>query len=564
MNEFLSNTELFEELRSDPTSYLELKHNRLIKLLFDTENSSNQFITVSQKKFLTNYTSIPPRIYGQIKIHKENKPIRPIVSTIKSVAYNLSRFLATILRKSFKPKYSIKNSKEFVKNVIKIKIPENYKYVSFDVVNCFTNISTEIALNIIKRDFNQYISKNTNIPKELFIDLLNFCLNECNYFCYEEKIIRMKTGLFMGSSLAPILVERVLEDVVEQTLIDLDFSPLFWYSYVDDHITAIPENKIQTILNKLNNYDEKIKFTVEVEENGKINYLDTTIYRKTNGKTITNWYHKDIASNRIINYYSAHPHHMKINTVKNFITKVFCLSHKEFWTGNLKRIKTILTKNNYPENVIKKLINSVRQRVKNKNNNSNENSNSYAYLSTDEGNTSTYNKEPSSITNYASMTYVPSLTEKLSKACKYFTPNVHLAMKPPIKASNKQFFKNLKSQLQIGQKSDVVYKINCKNCNVVYIGETTQKLTKRMKQHQYDCKTIKQQANISALAKHARSNKHEFDFENTKILKIEQNKIKLQIHEVNQIIKYEQVACNYKSDKKDYTNSYCNLITPLN
>lgn len=83
---------------------------------------------------------------------------------------------------------------------------------------------------------------------------------------------------------------------------------------------------------------------------------------------------------------------------------------------------------------------------------------------------------------------------------------------------------------------------------------------KRLKQHEYDCKTLKHQTNTTALAKHAISNKHEFDYQNASILKTEQNKIKLQIHEVNQIVKYEHVACNYKSDKKDYTNSYCNLI----
>lgn len=101
-------------------------------------------------------------------------------------------------------------------------------------------------------------------------------------------------------------------------LMKMDFCPLFWISYVDDHITA-------------------------------------------NGKLITNWYHKTMASNRILNFYSSHPSHMKENTAKNFIRKVFGLSHKVFWTQNLERIKTILDKNNFPKEVIERLINSVRQ-----------------------------------------------------------------------------------------------------------------------------------------------------------------------------------------------------------
>lgn len=55
-------------------------------------------------------------------------------------------------------------------------------------------------------------------------------------------------------------------------------------------------------------------------------------------------------------------------------------------------------------------------------------------------------------------------------------------------------------------------------------------------------------------------NKHSFKFDEAKILVNERNKTKLQIHEVNQIIKFESNACNDKTDKKDYTNTYFNLI----
>lgn len=179
-------------------------------------------------------------------------------------------------------------------------------------------------------------------------------------------------------------------------------------------------------------------------------------------------------------------------------------------------------------------------------------------------NTSTENNRTEVSQNYASIAYVPELTEKLSKSCKYFTPNVQLAMRP-VNKTNK-FFANLKPRLDKKQKSDVVYKIQCKQCNAVYIGETTQKLGTRAKQHEYDCKKKLNSTttnNLSALAKHARNNKHEFDFENVQILKTERNKFKLQIHEVKQIVKHEKTACNDKKDKKDYVNTYCNLIVPI-
>lgn len=45
-----------------------------------------------------------------------------------------------------------------------------------------------------------------------------------------------KKGLFMGSSLAPILVERVIEDAVTKTLEKISVRPDFWMIYVDDHL----------------------------------------------------------------------------------------------------------------------------------------------------------------------------------------------------------------------------------------------------------------------------------------------------------------------------------------
>lgn len=62
------------------------------------------------------------------------------------------------------------------------------------------------------------------------------------------------------------------------------------------------------------------------------------------------------------------------------------------------------------------------------------------------------------------------------------------------------------------------------------------------------------------VARHAIENKPHFQFDGVEVLVNERNKAKLQIEEVSQIIKYESTACNDKSDKKDYSNNYYNLI----
>ncbi|XP_055839801.1 uncharacterized protein LOC129907541 [Episyrphus balteatus] len=392
------------------------------------------------------------------------------------------------------------------------------------------------------------------------MNLLKFCLIDCNYFNFKDKIIRMKTGLFMGSSLAPILVEWVLDEVIQEAFQKIDFVPQFWMAYVDDHLTAVPKNKVNMIKTALESFDGNILFTYETENvvTKEINYLDLTIKRNEDGSIITNWFHKPIASNRLINYYSAHPINMKYNTVKSFIRKVFSFSHKIYMENNIERINRILIKNNYPVQVINKLIKCVQnENFKNRTKSPNKYSRrSYQFLSETKDETVIRDTKI-----YSSITYIPGLSESLAKKCEYFVPEIKTAMRPNNKVSH--FFANTKSKIEKTNKSGVVYSIPCNDCPKIYIGETIQKLGCRINQHKNECKKVLEGSsykNIAALAEHTKQNGHSFKFDETKILKSENQKFKLQVHEVNQIIKYEEIACNFKTDKKDYSNTYHNLI----
>lgn len=73
----------FEQLPEDPTVACQNKNNRLVKML-----SKKSYISLLEAKRLKTYTANPPRLFGQIKVHKENLPVRPIVSTINTAAKN--------------------------------------------------------------------------------------------------------------------------------------------------------------------------------------------------------------------------------------------------------------------------------------------------------------------------------------------------------------------------------------------------------------------------------------------------------------------------------------------
>ncbi|KAI4476864.1 hypothetical protein M0804_013191 [Polistes exclamans] len=84
-------------------------------------------------------------------------------------------------------------------------------------------------------------------------------------------------------------------------------------------------------------------------------------------------------------------------------------------------------------------------------------------------------------------------------------------------------YTKLKEKVDKLEQSNLVYKIPCV-CDKCYIGQTKQKLKKRLEQHKNDCKPINaQKSNITALAEHHFITGHKFKFDETNILDKEDN-----------------------------------------
>ena len=55
-----------------------------------------------------------------------------------------------------------------------------------------------------------------------------------------------------------------------------------WLRYVDDTFTAAHKDEIDTFHNHLNEHNANIQFTKEIEENGKVPFLDRLVSRENN------------------------------------------------------------------------------------------------------------------------------------------------------------------------------------------------------------------------------------------------------------------------------------------
>ena len=90
------------------------------------------------------------------KVHKligstdvEQLPMRPVISNIGTMTYELSKHLADLLRPLTKSEYSIDSTKDFRDRIKRKRVPQGYKMVSFDVVSLFTSVPLDFTINVI-------------------------------------------------------------------------------------------------------------------------------------------------------------------------------------------------------------------------------------------------------------------------------------------------------------------------------------------------------------------------------------------------------------------------------
>ncbi|XP_036347982.1 uncharacterized protein LOC118757371 [Rhagoletis pomonella] len=354
MNKLIDDKNTYKAIRSDPTNALQRKNNKIVDELY-----KGKHINFREKQQLTCTAATAPRLYGLPKIHKLDVPLRPIVSSFMVPCYQLSKYIGEFLKMLISDKYNVKNSFNLKDKLANIRVCDEDMLVSFDVVSLFTNIPTMLASKIVMNKWDQ-VKQKTNIPKKKFQEILEFCLKDNNYFMFNKKLYSQTFGMPMGNPISPTIAEIIMDNLLDNTISELkqkyNIDIKFIAKYVDDIFAIIKRNDANIILGILNKYHNKLQFTMEIEENSKIPFLDVCIHRE-NQYLLLDWYSKPTSSGRLINYYSSQPTKYKINTAKNLIHKILTTSHTRFHDANIEKINKILICNNYPAKLIRELIN---------------------------------------------------------------------------------------------------------------------------------------------------------------------------------------------------------------
>jgi len=535
------NNKMIENL-SDTNTYIVIKKDPIKKLSNNVKNVlsvwlKKEYIDIRTYRRLLITDGMLPRAYGLPKLHKEGYPLRIIVSSLKSPLYELALYLHNIIKCSVpEAASSVVNSFKLVKELDGKIMDSGCTFASLDVVSLFTNVPHELVYEGILSRW-KLIKRNTAIPKEEFINAIKLIL-ESTYFSFNKIIYKQIFGTPMGSPLSPIVADLVLQDLETRAIKKLPFELSLYRRYVDDILLAAFLDQFKVILDVFNSFHGRLQFTLETSINNSINFLDVTIILDDQ-RILFDRYEKPTNTGRYINYHSQHPVSQKRSIVYGLVDRTVLLSHPMFHEKNLKGLINTLLENCFPLPFIFATINTRIKTLANRN-------------VKDRGN---YLSQVSD-KNFFTIPYVKSISESFLPTVNKFGFNIAYSS---FNTLNK-FIKRGKDKIDLMSQNEIVYKINCLNCNSSYVGQTKRQFKTRLKEHKSDIN--KKNGNLSVVSNHRLEHNHDMNWDEAKILDMESSYIKRTVSEMI-YIKRQGNSLNKQSDTDLLPDVYLPIIENL-
>lgn len=391
-----------ENLLRDANTYQPLQSSSTRGYMIMNENllrrmATLKWISVGEMERAMRNENRPANLYGLLKNHKKDTPIRPIVNTRNSMGYLAAQKVTEILTAARDTgiKYNVLNSRMACEKLKQTKILPDEKLYSLDIVSMFTNITAERAITSVRKREKQL--KLSTEQMNLVVDIIKFVCIKSTEIMFNDHIYKQIKGLRMGSSLSPILADFVVEDMLDAAFLTIE-RPKLLIKYVDDILCVLETCEAEKIHQSLNDCDPHIKFEMESEENGRINYLDITIYRdECVLKTI--WYQKHISSGLFLNYHSNHPKTTIRNTAIQYVVTMLMNTHEDHHAEIKETAIDRLTRNSFPRDTAEQIITAAKEKI---------------VLKQMESQSATQDNEPS-ISYTRSIPYIPRLTPKIQK-----------------------------------------------------------------------------------------------------------------------------------------------------
>lgn len=263
----------------------------------------------------------------------------------------------------------------------------------------------------------------------------------------------------MGSPLGPILADIFLGFLETFHLSQCDFSPFYFFRYVDDTFAVFSSpDSVQPFLDLLNSLHPNLRFTCELEQNNSLPFLDVLVQRSDTGQLLTSVYRKPTWTGLYSHFLSFVPISHKRNLVYNLFHRASRICSPHLLEAEQSLLRSTLEANGYPVRFIQKYCQPKPEKP--------------------------VLHGPSKMPAFL---FVPFLGDPFSSHLKRtivsLTAQTYPAAKPRIVFQTQRIHvRPLKDKVPLARSSNLLYKFTC-SCGSNYLGRTTRALADRMAEH---------------------------------------------------------------------------------
>jgi len=348
LNIILSDTSKFKRIKKDPTEVLKKEANDLITMLNAVQGD------LHLQKIIGDYG--PGYIYGNVKIHKPDNPLRPIISQVLTPTYQLAKTLNKIITPFIPNQYMLKSTDDF------LDLLQNHNstgiIASLDVESLFTNVPIDDTIEIIiEHTYNHPDIPPPKMPKKILKQMLELCTKKAPFRSPDGGVYLQVEGVAMGSPLGPTFANFYMGHLEQKVLSNQHLKPTLYGRYIDDIFLQVINLEQLNELKDLFQENSVLNFTYEIGINNKLPFLDVMVH-SNEGEFHTTVYHKPTNHGTCLNANSECCDLYKNSVINNYLNRAFKITKN--WTDfnhEVCHIKQILVNNNYSNNTIDKLIN---------------------------------------------------------------------------------------------------------------------------------------------------------------------------------------------------------------
>ena len=366
--------------------------------------------------------------------------------------------------------YTFPSTFDFVHEITNFSHPQPLIMVSFDIESLFTNIplmeTIDIIISQLFTDNNSYHGFN----EKQFRNLLMLSCTE-NLFLFNDSLYKQHEGVQMGGSMGPVLANIFMCYMETKWLEQCPkgSKPLFYKRYVDDTFLLFNNlDQVQSFHTFLNSQHPNIKFTIELECEGKLPFIGISVSHN-NLSFSTSVYRKPTDTGLGMQFTSFNQSSFKTNSIMTLLHRCFMIcSSREFFHSQVEYLYQYYTSNGFPTSVFWRCVKKFLYRVRNPPVPTFDVPRDVQYISLPFLGHHSYN-----------------LRNRLQSIFKLHFPQVNAR----IILSNKNTIGSMfptKDRLPMNVCSNVIYRFQCKTgdeCTSSYIGSTTRRIGERICEH---------------------------------------------------------------------------------